>query len=288
MNPWPFWYQLYWSTDEALVDSMIRRAERCGAAALVVTLDTTILGWRPQDLNLGSLPFVRGQGLAQYTSDPRFREIVRDRVASATGRPRARVSLGALRTLISMSREHPGSVTANLLSPEPRAAVEAFLDVYSNPGLSWNHIATLRHRTSLPIVLKGILRPDDARKAVELGVDAMIVSNHGGRQVDNAIASLDALVAIRDAVGPQPTLLLDSGIRSGTDVLIALALGANACLIGRPYVYGLAIGGADGVRQVIENTIAELDLTMGLLGVQAISDLSRDLLANGHKLSGRA
>ena len=147
---------------------MIRRAERCGAAALVVTLDTTILGWRPQDLNLGSLPFVRGQGLAQYTSDPRFREIVRDRVASATGRPRARVSLGALRTLISMSREHPGSVTANLLSPEPRAAVEAFLDVYSNPGLSWNHIATLRHRTSLPIVLKGILRPDDARKAVEL------------------------------------------------------------------------------------------------------------------------
>ena len=288
MKPWPFWYQLYWSTDEALVDSMIRRAERCGAAALVVTLDTTILGWRPQDLNLGSLPFVRGQGLAQYKSDPRFREIVRDRVASATGRPRRRVSLGALRTLISMSRQHPGSLTANLRSPEPRAAVEAFLDIYSNPGLSWNHIATLRHRTSLPIVLKGILRPDDARRAVELGVDAMIVSNHGGRQVDNAIASLDALVAIRDAVGPQPTVLLDSGIRSGTDVLIALALGANTCLIGRPYVYGLAVGGADGVRQVIENTIAELDLTMGLLGVQAISDLSRDLLANGHKLSGRA
>jgi isopentenyl diphosphate isomerase/L-lactate dehydrogenase-like FMN-dependent dehydrogenase len=187
-----------------------------------------------------------------------------------------------------MSRQHPGSLTANLRSPEPRAAVEAFLDIYSNPGLSWNHIATLRHRTSLPIVLKGILRPDDARRAVELGVDAMIVSNHGGRQVDNAIASLDALVAIRDAVGPQPTVLLDSGIRSGTDVLIALALGANTCLIGRPYVYGLAVGGADGVRQVIENIVAELDLTMGLLGVQAISDLSRDLLANGHKLSGRA
>ena len=127
-------------------------------------------------------------------------------------------------------------------------------------------------------MLKGILHPDDARKAVELGIDAMIVSNHGGRQVDDAIASLDALIAIRVAVGTQPTILFDSGIRSGTDVLIALALGANACLIGRPYVYGLALGGADGVRQVIENIVAELDLTMGLLGVARIDDLSRDLL----------
>jgi len=130
----------------------------------------------------------------------------------------------------------------------------------------------------MPIVLKGILDPDDARRAVELGVDGMIVSNHGGRQIDNAIASLDALVAIREAVGSQPTLLLDSGIRSGTDVLLALALGANACLIGRPYIYGLAIDGADGVRQVIENSIAELDLTMGLLGISNIAALSADLL----------
>ncbi|HEY6688984.1 MAG TPA: alpha-hydroxy-acid oxidizing protein, partial [Propionibacteriaceae bacterium] len=186
MSPWPFWYQLYWSTDEALVDSMISRAEHCGAAALVVTLDTTILGWRPQDLNLGSLPFVRGQGLAQYTSDPRFLEIVQDRIASNPGRAKTQISLGALRTLISMSRKHPGSLRRNLRSGEPRAAVEAFLDIYSNPGLSWDHIATLRRRTSLPIVLKWILHPDDARRAVELGIDAMIVSNHGGRQVDNA------------------------------------------------------------------------------------------------------
>lgn len=283
MSPWPFWYQLYWSTDEALVDSMISRAEHCGAGALVVTLDTTILGWRPQDLNLGSLPFVRGQGLAQYTSDPRFIEIVQDRIASSTGRAKTRVSLGAIRTLISMSRQHPGALRRNLRSGEPRAAVEAFLDIYSNPGLSWNHIATLRRRTSLPIVLKGILHPDDARKAIDLGIDAMIVSNHGGRQVDNGIAALDALVSIREAVGPQPTILLDSGIRSGTDVLIALALGANACLIGRPYIYGLAISGADGVRQVIENIVAELDLTMGLLGVQTIKDLSRDLLVAANK-----
>jgi lactate 2-monooxygenase len=274
----PFWYQLYWSTDEALVDSMIKRAQGCGAQALVVTLDTTILGWRPQDLNLGSLPFARGQGIAQYTSDPRFLDIVQGRMSAAVERARTRVTLGAVRTLIAMSREYPGPLRNNVRSPEPRAAVEAFSQIYSNPGLSWEHIATLRDRTSLPVVLKGILHPDDARRAVELGVDGLIVSNHGGRQVDNAIASLDALVAVREAVGEQPTILLDSGIRSGTDVLIALALGADACLIGRPYIYGLALGGADGVRQVIENIVAELDFTMALLGVPTIKDLSRDVL----------
>ena len=279
MGSTPFWYQLYWSTDEALVDSMIKRAENCGAQALVVTLDTTILGWRPRDLNLGSLPFARGQGIAQYTSDPRFLGLVQERVAAGTERAKTRVTLGAVRTLVSMSRQHPGAFGKNLRSSEPRTAVEAFLGIYSNPGLSWDHLATLRHRTSLPIVLKGILHPDDARKAIELGVDAMIVSNHGGRQVDNAIASLDALVTIREAVGPRPTILLDSGIRSGTDVLIGLALGANACLLGRPYIYGLALDGEDGVRQVVGNIVAELDLTMGLLGVRTVQDLSRDLLA---------
>ena len=278
MGSTPFWYQLYWSTDEALVDSMICRAESCGAGALVITLDTTILGWRPQDLNLGSLPFARGHGIAQYTSDPRFTKIIHNRTEAATDRPKTRLSLGAVRTLVSMSKQHPGPLGKNLRSAEPRAAVEAFLEVYSNPGLSWDHIATLRHRTSLPIVLKGILHPDDARKAIGLGLDAIIVSNHGGRQVDNAIASLDALITIREAVGPQPTILLDSGIRSGTDVLIGLALGANACLLGRPYIYGLALDGEDGVRQVIENIVAELDVTMGLLGVRTVQDLSRDLL----------
>ena len=281
MGSTPFWYQLYWSTDEALVDSMIKRAENCGAQALVVTLDTTILGWRPRDLNLGSLPFARGQGIAQYTSDPRFLEVVQERVAAAVTaeRVKPRVTLRAVRTLVSMSREHPGALGNNLRSPEPRAAVEAFLEIYSNPALSWDHIATLRDRTSLPIVLKGILHPDDARRGIELGIDdAMIVSNHGGRQVDNAIASLDALINIREAVGRQPTILLDSGIRSGTDVLIALALGADACLVGRPYVYGLAISSADGVSQVIENIVAELDLTLGLLGIPSIAALSADVV----------
>jgi isopentenyl diphosphate isomerase/L-lactate dehydrogenase-like FMN-dependent dehydrogenase len=133
MGSTPFWYQLYWSTDEGLVDSMIERAESCGARALVVTLDTTILGWRPRDLNLGSLPFARGQGIAQYTSDPRFTEIVRQRIAAGIDRAKTRVSFGAVRTLVTMSREHPGAVRKNLQSPEPRAAVETFLDIYSNP-----------------------------------------------------------------------------------------------------------------------------------------------------------
>lgn len=274
----PRWVQLYWSTDEGLVDSMIRRAEAIGAGALVVTLDTTLLGWRPMDLNLGSLPFSRGIGIAQYTSDPRFLEVVRERIAAAaeTGKQATEVTLNAIKTLISMTRNHPGSFAANLRSPEPRASVETFLDIYSNPGLSWDHLATLRERTRLPVVLKGILHPDDARKAFDSGVDAIVVSNHGGRQVDNAIASLDALVAIREAVGADPTILLDSGIRTGADVFTALALGADAVLLGRPYMYGLAVAGELGVTEVIANVIAELDLTMALSGTADLASISRE------------
>lgn len=279
MGGTPFWYQLYWSTDEPLVDSMIGRAEDCGARALVVTLDTTLLGWRPQDLNLGSLPFAGGLGIAQYTSDPRFLDIVRQRVTAAGRRTeRPRVTLGALRTLLSIARNHPGGTAANLRSPEPRAAVETFLDIYSNPGLNWTHLESLRRRTKLPILLKGILHPDDARTALAAGVDGIIVSNHGGRQVDHAIAALDALVTVRAAVGPEPTVLFDSGIRSGADVFTALALGADACLLGRPHIYGLAIAAADGVRQVADNIIAELDLTMALVGVPDLAAITRDLL----------
>ncbi|MEU6075797.1 alpha-hydroxy-acid oxidizing protein [Micromonospora sp. NPDC047074] len=272
------WFQLYWSKDERLVDSLIARAEAAGAGALVVTLDTTVLGWRPQDLNLGSLPFTRGQGIAQYTSDPRFREIVADRVARPADKPPTTVTLGAVRTLLAIARNHPGRFWSNLRSPLPRASVETFLDIYSNPGLSWDHLATLRQRTRLPVVLKGILHPDDARRALDLGVDALVVSNHGGRQVDNSIASLDALVAIRDELGAEPTLLLDSGIRTGADVFTALALGANAVLLGRPYMYGLALAGQRGVEDVIRNVVAELDLTMALTGARDISSITRDLL----------
>ncbi|MEU8819096.1 alpha-hydroxy-acid oxidizing protein [Actinoplanes sp. NPDC048796] len=272
------WFQLYWSKDEDLVDSLIGRAEAAGAGALVVTLDTTVLGWRPQDLNLGSLPFSRGQGIAQYTSDPRFRQIVAERLGRPAARPQ--VTLGAIRTLLAMSRNHPGRFLANLRSPVPRASVETFLDIYSNPGLSWDHLATLRERTRLPVVLKGILHPDDARRALDLGADAIVVSNHGGRQVDNAVASLDALITIRDAVGPDPVLLLDSGVRGGADVFTALALGANAVLLGRPYMYGLALDGGRGVEDVIRNVIAELDLTMALAGTPDIASITGDLLTS--------
>ncbi len=281
MGGTPWWFQLYWSTDEGLVDSLVGRAEAAVARAVVVTVDTTMLGWRPQDLNLGSLPFARGQGIAQYTSDPRFRELVAQRVAAAAGaaREKVRPTVGAVRSLVQMSRSHPGDLRANLTSPEPRAAVETFLDIYSNPALSWEHLATLRSRTSLPILVKGILHPDDARRAFETGVDGIVVSNHGGRQVDRAVASLDALVGIREAVGPGPVVLLDSGIRTGADVFVALALGADAVLLGRPHVYGLAIDGPAGVAAVVENVIAELDLTMGLVGVGSIGEIGQGLLA---------
>jgi isopentenyl diphosphate isomerase/L-lactate dehydrogenase-like FMN-dependent dehydrogenase len=285
MGSAPWWFQLYWSTDEALVDSLLARAAASGAEAIVVTLDTTMLGWRPQDLNLGSLPFSQGIGIAQYTSDPRFREIVRDRVAdkaarAAAGGPKddVKVTLGALRSLLSISREHPGDLRTNLRSPTPRAAVETFLDIYSNPGLTWTQLATLRERTDLPFLVKGVLHPDDARRAVEVGASGVVVSNHGGRQVDGAVASLDALSAVRAAVGPELPVILDSGVRTGSDVVKAIALGADAVAIGRPYVYGLALGGRDGVRDVLANIVAELDLTMGLSGVGAVSQIGPDLL----------
>ncbi|NYG06343.1 isopentenyl diphosphate isomerase/L-lactate dehydrogenase-like FMN-dependent dehydrogenase [Phycicoccus badiiscoriae] len=289
MGSAPRWFQLYWSTDEPLVDSLLARAAASGAEAVVVTLDTTMLGWRPQDLNLGSLPFSQGIGIAQYTSDPRFQEVVRDRIAAkeaathagaAAGAPRddVKVTVGALRSLLSISREHPGDLRANLRSPTPRASVEAFLDIYSNPGLTWEQLATLRERTDLPFLVKGVLHPDDARRAVQAGASGVVVSNHGGRQVDGAVASLDALPAVRAAVGPDLAVILDSGVRTGSDVVKAIALGADAVAIGRPYIYGLALGGRDGVRDVLANIVAELDLTMGLSGVGSVAQIGPGLL----------
>jgi lactate 2-monooxygenase len=285
MGAGPRWFQLYWSTDEPLVDSLLSRAAASGAEAVVVTLDTTMLGWRPQDLNLGSLPFSQGIGIAQYTSDSRFRRIVDERVAAkaaaAAGGDQddVKVTLGALRSLLSISREHPGNLRANVRSPVPRAAVETFLDIYSNPGLTWKQLATLRDRTDLPFLVKGILHPDDAVKAVEVGASGVVVSNHGGRQVDGAIASLDALPPVRAALGREPVVVLDSGVRTGSDVVKALALGADAVAVGRPYIYGLALARRDGVRDVLANIVAELDLTMGLSGVGSVADIGPGLLS---------
>jgi isopentenyl diphosphate isomerase/L-lactate dehydrogenase-like FMN-dependent dehydrogenase len=276
MGDAPRWFQLYWSRDEELVESFIRRAEAIKAGALVVTLDTTVLGWRPWDLNLGSLPFSQGIGIAQYTSDPRFRELVEQR-ARTGAKQDVKVTPAAVRTLLSISRNHPGALLDNLRSPLPRAAVETFLDVYSNPALSWDHLATLRDRTRLPVVLKGVLHPEDARRAFDAGVDAVIVSNHGGRQVDGSVGSLDALVEIRKAV-PDGPLVLDSGIRSGADVFKAIALGADAVTVGRPHIYGLALDGRRGVADVVRNLVAELDLTMALTGVRSLAELGPEML----------
>jgi L-lactate dehydrogenase (cytochrome)/lactate 2-monooxygenase len=184
---------------------------------------------------------------------------------------------------MSMARHHArwagGSFRESLRSPLPRASVETFLDVFSRSDLTWADLARLREMTSLPILVKGVQHPDDARLAIEHGVDGVVVSNHGGRQVDNAIASLDALPGVVAEVAGRVPVLFDSGVRSGADVAVAMALGADAVLLGRPWVYGLALAGEAGVRSVLESVVAELDLTMGLAGVGGVKGLTRDLLA---------
>lgn len=279
-DPAPRWFQLYWSADDDLVASLVRRAEAIGCEAIVVTLDTHVLGWRPRDLDLGYLPFARGRGIAQYTSDPVFRRLVEQRLREApeVAAPRAAVTPAAIRTLIEISRNAPGSFWHNLTSPSARESVQTFLDVFSRSTLTWEDLAFLRDITDLPIILKGVLSPDDARLAVTHGVDAIMVSNHGGRQVDGAIAALDALTAVVAEVDDQLPVLFDSGIRTGADAFKALALGATAVGIGRPYAYGLAVDGESGVRSVINYFRAELDLIMALAGRPTLADVTADTL----------
>ena len=234
----PRWYQLYWFDDRELVGSIVDRAGAAGYGAIVVTLDTLMLGWRPRDLGNGYLPFLQGEGLAQFFSDPVFR---------------------------GWLDEPPED---DVLTASVRA-----LSVFSNLGLTWADLAWLRERTELPILVKGVLTAEDARIALEHGVDGIVVSNHGGRQVDGAVAALDALVEVRDAVGADATVLMDSGIRTGSDVLKAVALGADAVLLGRPYAYGLAVGGAAGVEAVIRQLAAEIDIALALTGGHSIRDL---------------
>ena len=277
----PHWFQLYWSRSDALVESLATRAERCGCDAIVVTLDTTMLGWRPRDLEGAYLPFLHGKGIAQYTSDPVFRDLISEGALEPPAQ-QPRPTLAALRTLIELTRAYPDGFLATLRSGRGRAAVQRFTEIYSRPSLTWETLAFLRERTSLPIVLKGILHPDDATRAVAEGIDGVIVSNHGGRQVDGAIATLDALPAVVEAIDGRIPVLLDSGVRGGADVFKALALGARAVLIGRPYVYGLAIAGRAGVREVIENLAADFDLTMGLAGRRSVSEIGPDAVVPAH------
>lgn len=232
----PRWFQLYWSNNEAVSFSMLKRAEQAGYEAIVVTVDTVMLGWREEDLRNSFSPLRAGFGKANYIQDPAF--------------------------------------MASLEDTSDAGVIQGILENVYHPSFNWKKIEKIKQATNLPVLLKGILHPDDAVLAVEAGVDGIIVSNHGGRQLDGVVASLDALPLIAEAVNGRIPLLLDSGIRRGTDLIKALILGADAVLLGRPYIYGLANGGQAGVERVLENFIKETQVSLALAGISNISDLS--------------
>lgn len=272
MGDAPRWFQLYWSSDDEFVRSLVGRAEKCGCEAIVLTLDTTLLGWRPRDLDLGYLPFVRGMGLAQYLSDPVFRAKIPANPPDTGFRPKGAGILGTAYRLVRKGRQF------GLSLGQMRAAAAYFTATYSRPNLEWSDLARLREMTKLPILIKGLRHAEDARRAAKEGLDGIILSNHGGRQVDGEPGTLDLLPAVVEAAGDLP-VLLDSGVRSGADIAKALALGAHAVLVGRPYAYGLTLAGETGVREVIRNMIAEFDLTLALCGLTGATELSPDCLA---------
>jgi len=239
----PGWFQLYWSSDRDIATSFVDRAEESGYEALVVTVDTPLLAWRERDIQDAYLPFLDGEGVANYFTDPAFRSRL------------------------------DAPIEENEL-----AAIKEFVEVFGNPSLTFDDLAWLCDYIDLPVVVKGILHPGDAEAAVDAGAAGVVVSNHGGRQVDNAIGAIHALPDVADRIGDDATVLFDSGIRRGSDALVALALGADAVLLGRPYVYGLAVDGADGVEAVVSNFLADLDLTMGLCGCASLDEIDRDLL----------
>ncbi|MDW4574026.1 alpha-hydroxy-acid oxidizing protein [Microbacterium sp. M3] len=300
-------FQLYWSASDELNASLLRRAEASGCEAIVVTLDTHLLGWRTRDLDLAYLPFTRGMGIAQYTSDPVFQQLVRERVRASAGTgagtddldtprssaldpaaaadapPPVKVTPHAVAAGVRIARSGArltgsASLRENLRSPLPRAAVETFLEVFSTPALTWDDLAKARQWTSLPIILKGIVHPDDAIRALDAGVDGIWISNHGGRQIDQSVPTLEVLPTIAERVAGRVPIVLDSGVRQGSDVLIALALGATAVALGRPYAYGLGIAGEAGVREVVRNVLAEFDITLGLSGHTSVAELHREAL----------
>ena len=240
----PRWFQLYWGRDPELTASFLERAGRAGYSAVVVTLDTALLSWRERDIQNAYLPFLLGEGLANYFSDPVFR--------------------------------------AGLAQPpemDPASAIFKFVGIFSNPTLTWDDLDFIRKHTSLPILLKGILRSDDAQKALDYGANGIIVSNHGGRQVDGAVAALDCLPQIVRTVDQRIPVLFDSGIRGGADAFKAIALGARAVLLGRPYIWGLGLSGEEGVRDVVQNFLADLDLTLALSGCASFAEVDATMLA---------
>ncbi|MGN6475336.1 MAG: lactate 2-monooxygenase [Mycobacteriales bacterium] len=240
----PHWFQLYWPRDREVGASLLARAKAAGYSALLVTLDTFILAWRPRDLVNAYLPFLSRLGLANYESDPAFL-----------------AGLGK-----SPDEDH-------------MATVMHWQSMFGDPSNTWEDLAWVREHWDGPIALKGVLHPDDARRAVDAGMDGVLVSNHGGRQIDGSIGALDALPGVVEAVGGRADVLFDSGVRTGSDVIKALALGAKAVLIGRPYIYGLGIAGEAGVRHVLRCLLAELELSMALAGCASLADISPELLA---------
>jgi isopentenyl diphosphate isomerase/L-lactate dehydrogenase-like FMN-dependent dehydrogenase len=245
------WFQLYPSKNPDVTASFLERAEESGYEAVVMTLDTPTMGWRERDVENAYLPFLDGEGVANYLSDPAFRD----------------------------------SLDAPPEEDESTALWE-FIEQFGDLSMDWETVEFVQERTDLPLILKGILHPEDAREAVRRGVDGLVVSNHGGRQVDGAISAIEALPEIVEAVEDERAmddegdfaLLFDSGIRRGADAIKALALGADAILLGRPYVYGLAIDGEDGVREVVRNFLADLDLTLALAGQDSVAELDRSVL----------
>lgn len=238
----PHWFQLYWGCDDDFTRSLISRAEKSGYTAIVVTLDTRLFAWRERDIQNAYLPFLFGEGLANYLSDPVFLKTV--------GNP----------------------------AEDKMKTMMHFANCFSNPASSWQNLSVIRNCTKLPVILKGIQHSDDAKKAIDNGADGIIVSNHGGRQLDGAIGALDTLASITETVGDRTTVLFDSGIRRGADVFKAMALGAKAVLVARPYVYGLALAGEYGVKEVVQNLLADTDLTLGLAGCTSWADAKDKLV----------
>lgn len=237
--PGPRWFQLYVYKDRSVTEELVARAEAAGYRAIVLTVDTPMLGRRERDMrNTFTLP--AGMGIANFAG-------LRERL-DATGWA-------------------PGSSFATYVH-----------DLF-DASLTWESVEWLRASTKLPVLLKGILSPDDASRAAGAGAAGVIVSNHGGRQLDGAIASIDALPRIVDAVGGRIDVLMDGGVRRGTDVLKAIACGARAVLVGRPYLWGLAVDGEQGVRHVLEILRSELQLSMALSGRPSISQIDRGVLA---------
>ena len=237
------WFQLYWPKDRSVATSFLDRAKAAGFSVLVLTLDTRLLGYRPRDLDRAYLPFLRGIGNQNYFSDPAFEAGL------------------------------PGPASEHL-----NAAILHWVQTFGDASLTWADLPFLREAWEGPIVLKGIQSVGDAQRAAEAGMDGIVVSNHGGRQVDGGIASLDALPAIADAVGSRLSVLFDSGIRGGADIVKALALGARAVLIARPYAYALGLAGEEGVVHVLRALRQDFELTMRLAGYACLADVSRDCL----------